>query len=94
MSAVSTVYSNVKSLRTAIKDINRLRQIALVLSKYGFGWFINKIQLTESLGLKNKLEDVDPAKSPLSNAKRLRMCIEDLGPTFIKLGQIHKFNSF
>ena len=45
MSAVSTVYRNVKGLKTAIKDVGRLREISLILAKHGFGAIVVQLGL-------------------------------------------------
>ncbi len=88
MPAVTTVYRNVRGLRTAIKDMSRMRHIASVLTKHGFGWVITKLNLADTVGIKNIMDYRDSEENLYSTAKRIRMAIEDLGPTFIKLGQI------
>ena len=88
MPTVTTVYKNVRGIRTAIKDMGRLRQIGTVLTKHGFGWVITKLNLADTIGIKHIMEYRDEEENLFSTAKRIRMVIEDLGPTFIKLGQI------
>ena len=51
MSAVSTVYRNVKGLKTAIKDVGRLREI-FILAKHGFGAIVVQLGLTETIGFR------------------------------------------
>lgn len=87
MSTVTKVYSNIRGLQAAIKDVGRLRQILLVLAKHGFGAVVTKLGLHETVGIKNLMAYTDGDAIPYSAAQRLRMAIEDLGPTFIKLGQ-------
>ena len=53
MPNVSSVYRNVKSLRTAIKDVTRLRQIVLILVKHGFGAVVTKLGLGDIVGLRS-----------------------------------------
>lgn len=88
MSAVTSVYRNVQGLRTAIKDVGRLRQIAVILTRHGFGALVTRMQLTEVIGLRNLMDYRDENQEVFSLARRLRMVVEELGPTFVKLGQI------
>jgi len=88
MSTVTRVYKNVKGIRTAIKDVGRLRQILIVLAKHGFGAVVKQLHLGEVSGLGNIAETIDPDSSKYSVQERMRLAIEELGPTFIKLGQI------
>ncbi len=88
MSTVTRVYKNVKGIRTAIKDVARLRQIGVVLAKHGFGAIVKQLRLADVTGIGNLTESIDPDSSKYSVPERIRLAIEDLGPTFIKLGQI------
>ena len=45
MSTVRTVYTNFKAARSAIKDLNRLRQISAVLIRHGFGYLLKVIRM-------------------------------------------------
>lgn len=73
-------------IRTAFQDLNRLRQIAIIAGKYGFADFL------ERSGLKKILPDAkiegDAQAAKLTIAKRFRMMLAELGPTFVKLGQV------
>ncbi|MBF0408874.1 MAG: AarF/ABC1/UbiB kinase family protein [Candidatus Riflebacteria bacterium] len=76
----------------ALKDFNRLREILTVLGTHGFGQLIQEIgkgenalgKIIESFRLKFSVEDVPSTTFPV----RTRLVFQDLGPTFIKLGQI------
>jgi ubiquinone biosynthesis protein len=65
-----------------VRDLGRLQQILTVLAKYGFG------QLFSALGAPDEPTDpdADTATSPL--ARRIRLAVVELGPTFVKLGQV------
>lgn len=75
-----------------IKDLNRFREIVTVLGKHGFGQLVNEVakvdnplgQLIRSYGLTSTSEKLELT----SFAVRARLVFQDLGPTFIKLGQI------
>ena len=62
-----------------IRDLGRVRQISAVLARHGFG------QLVRQAGLEFDGEPID-VKMPW--ARRLRLVLADLGPTFVKLGQV------
>lgn len=72
------------------RNLNRYRQILGVLIKYGFGDLIETLNIEQyiEIGLqmisKKRREPVEK----LSRAERVRMAFEELGPTYIKLGQI------
>ncbi|MBI5166486.1 MAG: 2-polyprenylphenol 6-hydroxylase [candidate division NC10 bacterium] len=71
------------------KDIQRLRQIGAVLAKHGFGHLIVQLQLKHVLPLPRRFEThADLQAARLSISERARLAFEELGPTFIKFGQI------
>ena len=88
MSTVTNVYRGVRGLQSAIKDVGRLRQIMAILAKHGFGAAISKLQLGELIGLKGDSSGDTLSSASDTMAKRIRIAIEELGPTFVKLGQI------
>ena len=69
-------------------NLKRLHEIIKVLSKYEFGYLIEKIKLKHKIPLISpsynyeSLEELDE-----SAPERLRLVLQELGPTFIKLGQ-------
>ena len=73
-------YQNYRTLR-------RYRQIILTLGRYGFGELIGRLNLLNLLKLK-KTTVTPEHKGPAPRAVRFRLMLEQLGPTFIKLGQI------
>ena len=65
------------------EKFRRYREIGSIVVKYGFGIFLEKAHLLKFLKLplrKRKIVDSVPV--------RLRLMLEELGPTFIKMGQI------
>lgn len=70
------------------KHIRRYKEILNVLVKYGFGFIIEKIGLLQKLSQRKMFPKTLKDIEKLSHAQRLRLAFEELGPTFIKLGQI------
>lgn len=77
------------------RHLKRFRQILAVSLKYGFGHILSRMKLSVYLlrdrGLKmRRLKAV----VDLSNAERVRLALEELGPAFIKLGQVLSMRPF
>lgn len=75
---------------SAVRDIGRLHDIASILIRYGFGDMVRRmglVHLMERAGkaLHWKYAQEQPHLEP---PERVRKAMEDMGPTFIKLGQI------
>lgn len=72
------------------RNLDRYRQILAILFKYGFDSMLNRLNLGSYFesGLqmisRNRRERIEG----LTDYERLRMAFEELGPTFIKMGQI------
>ncbi|GAW91816.1 ABC1 kinase family protein [Calderihabitans maritimus] len=76
-------------LRRRYRHFNRFREVANVLAKHGFSYLLDQTGLVEFLPRaqwKNMKEREETAK--LSAPERMVLVLEELGPTFIKLGQI------
>lgn len=74
-----------------IRDLNRLREIVTVLAKHGFGQLVVELGKGEAIG--KIVSSFRVAGTPVdatetSMPQRVRLVFQDLGPTFIKLGQI------
>jgi ubiquinone biosynthesis protein len=72
------------------RHINRYREIITVLFQHGFGDLITNSQIEKYLDFGKKFipnKKIEKATS-LSRWERIRMVLEELGPTFIKFGQI------
>lgn len=70
-----------------ISNLPRYREVANILIKHGFGSVFDKISLRRITG-SIAPEKVDKKIEHLSRPQRLRLALEELGPTFIKLGQL------
>ena len=72
------------------RHLNRYRQILAILIKYGFGDLLDRLRIDQYIGAglqaisRRRAERVEKLTRP----QRLRMAFEELGPTYIKLGQI------
>ena len=75
-----------KQLGQAVKNVQRLRQIIVVFTQYGFVDVIDRMDLGKFLP--GRLGVTTQAKLDQSPAERLRLAFEELGPTFVKLGQL------
>jgi ubiquinone biosynthesis protein len=73
-------------IREAFKDLARLRQISVIVSRHGFGELIARSRLRERIGGTDAPPDGEAKRK--STARRFRELLTDLGPTFIKLGQV------
>ncbi|MDP2918972.1 MAG: AarF/UbiB family protein, partial [Dehalococcoidia bacterium] len=72
----------------AFRHLKRYRQIVGVLVKYGFGEFFGQIRLWEYVTIERRLFRRNEEFAHLSHAQRLRLAMEEMGPTFVKLGQM------
>jgi len=72
------------------RHIQRYRQILTVLFKYGFGDLVDVLKIEQyiEIGLQMISRKRREKIERLSRAERVRMALEELGPTFIKMGQI------
>lgn len=78
-----------KKTFVAMRDLPRLREIAAILVSHGLGEFIQRIKLSKFIGkLTFGQTDKHAHVKYVSTAKRFRLAFEELGTTFIKLGQI------
>ncbi|MGI5864807.1 MAG: ABC1 kinase family protein, partial [Myxococcales bacterium] len=74
-------------IRQAFKDLSHLREISLVALRHGFGELLDRTRLWEVLGRKERQEP-RPESGRESTARRFRLFLSELGPTFVKLGQV------
>ena len=72
------------------RHLNRYRQILAVLFKYGFGDLLEMLTIDQyiEVGLQMISRTRATRVERLNRPQRLRMAFEELGPTYIKLGQI------
>lgn len=83
------LFRKLESIGRTFKHLQRAREIAAVFFKYGYDDLLERLQLPVILNIPLKqLHRRDPAIFNLSQPERLRRAFEELGPAFIKLGQI------
>ncbi|MCK5312303.1 MAG: AarF/ABC1/UbiB kinase family protein [Desulfobacteraceae bacterium] len=72
------------------RHVMRYRQILGIIFRYGFGNIIDALNIEQyiEVGLKLISKDRKEKIEKLSGNERIRLIFEELGPTFIKLGQI------
>ncbi len=68
------------------KRLNRYREVAFTLAKYGFGDIVDRIApdilIRRKFMKRRRLQSLQPT------ATRIRLALSDLGPTFVKFGQL------
>lgn len=72
------------------RHLNRYRQILTILFKYGFGDLLEMLKIDQyvEVGLQMISKNPEVRIGRLAKPQGLRMAFEELGPTYIKLGQI------
>ena len=72
------------------RHLQRYRQILTVLFKYGFGELVDRMNVAHYLetGLQMVSRSRRERMEKLSRSERVRLAVEELGPTFIKLAQV------
>src|SRR4051794_5953071 len=85
MSVIRSVFNRTRQIQTAVKDAARFREISSVLVKYGFGHVLERMRLKGPL----RVSTSGGAKGEgLTFNRRVKLALTDLGPTFVKFGQI------
>jgi ubiquinone biosynthesis protein len=70
---------------TATRNLGRLSEIAQVAVRHGFGYFFETHRLTDLLPGRTRMA---PEGSPSERGQHLREMLDELGPTFVKFGQL------
>jgi ubiquinone biosynthesis protein len=73
-----------------MRELPRLHEIASVFIRHGLGDFVQRIGIAGVLERAGRILTFGPAGESvkLDQASRVRMALEELGPTFVKLGQV------
>jgi ubiquinone biosynthesis protein len=79
----------IMQLNRNVRSIRRYRQIITVLGGYGLGHLLEYLNLSQVVEASRRMLRRSATKGAnLSPPQRLRLAMEELGPTFIKLGQL------
>jgi ubiquinone biosynthesis protein len=73
-----------------MRELPRLQEIAAVFIRHGLGEFVQRIGIAGVLEPAGQILHRNPVAEQvtLDPAQRMRMALEELGPTFVKLGQV------
>ncbi|MBI5887502.1 MAG: 2-polyprenylphenol 6-hydroxylase [Deltaproteobacteria bacterium] len=71
-----------------LKNIRRLNKIAVTLIRYGFGHIASEMRILPFFAVIERIFVSEKTAEGLTTPERIRLVLEELGPTFIKLGQI------
>ncbi len=72
---------------TVSRHLKRHRQVVHILVKHGFGQLVDQSRLRGGISRyfpKRQGHEV----APLTRSERVRLALEELGPTYVKLGQM------
>ncbi|ULL15306.1 AarF/ABC1/UbiB kinase family protein [Paenibacillus sp. H1-7] len=75
------------NLGRKLRHLQRYRDIAKAFARNGFGFLIKELGLPDLTGSRIGLKERQDARSR-TLGERIRIFLEELGPTFIKIGQI------
>jgi ubiquinone biosynthesis protein len=75
----------INQLSTTYHHAKRYKQIIDILIKYGFGYIVEKVGIILPKGIAR--ENLSP-DDKTTTAQKVVMMLQELGPTFIKLGQV------
>ena len=83
---------SILSFARTIRSAQRLTEIIQVLTKHGFGHIVTRLNLHRHLPvvsrLRRKSRRAPPYAQEETPAKRVALLLQDLGGTFVKLGQL------
>lgn len=71
-----------------MRHISRYRDIAIALIRHGFGFVVEEIGIAQILSLPQRLFFESKKKDAKTVGERIRLVLQELGPAFVKLGQI------
>ena len=74
---------------SAFRRFTRYRQIVVVLVKHGFGQLTERIRAWQHINIQCRIfHRCDQRVAQLETGERIRLALQELGPTFVKMGQI------
>ena len=83
------LFQKLGNIGRTIQHLNRFREIVGVFLKYGYEDLAHRLHLPQALNLRSQRgRDEQVAIHGLSQPQKVRRACEELGPTFVKIGQI------
>ena len=73
------------STRPAVRQLGRLSEIAQVAARHGFGYLFDSRRLSDGFSRRHRELDLGEGST---RGHRLRAMLDELGPTFVKFGQL------
>jgi ubiquinone biosynthesis protein len=70
------------------RNLGRLSEIAQVAVRHGFGYFFETHRLTDLVPWVRRPTLVEDGMAPSERGRHLRELLDELGPTFVKFGQL------
>lgn len=74
-------------MKISYKNLRRYKEIVNILIKYGFTYIVEKLNI-EGIAYKIPITTPPNEIQEMSTGEKIRRAIEELGPTYIKIGQI------
>ncbi len=71
-----------------LRGLGRIRRILSVINRHGLGEFLDGLDLKPAARLALKVLAPSRADSSVDRGERLRRALEELGPVFVKFGQV------
>lgn len=79
------IFSTASQIGLGLRNVGRAREVLAVFASHGFADWVHRMQLSKLLP---KRVATRPRYQEIPLAERARAAFEELGPTFIKLGQL------
>jgi len=84
------------SVVSAVRDLRRLNEINIVLVRHGFGEIVSRLFRSPRPAAVPESGEIPPSETArgederrrISTGERVRLVLTDLGPSFVKLGQV------
>lgn len=76
------------SIGRTYRHLNRYSQILAILLKYGFGDIVERLRIDQYIEAGFQMISKTRHVGKLTRVERIRMVLQELGPTFVKMGQI------
>ncbi|MDP4170867.1 MAG: AarF/ABC1/UbiB kinase family protein [Bacillota bacterium] len=80
-------------LTDRLRRLNRYKEIVSIFVKYGYGYMVEEVGLNDMLSIKDRLIADFRHGNVEEVGNRMRDLLEELGPTFVKLGQLLSIRS-